>query len=164
MKCVTCSCRKSIISRTFLIVFKALVVNLTRIKSPIMSDCSRLCWILGSQVRRVLCFEKGTLFPYCFILPWNKPCWDRLKGWDTTSHNALLGNIGDGGNGYQCVCRRQTLYLCVFAISLWLSPMIARSHSVVPYYSVSHFRRDANIWVLPALSADLWNAHSLNLS
>ena len=74
----------------------ALVVNLTRIRSPIISDCNRLCWTLGSQVRRVLCFENGTLFPYCFILPWNKPCWDRLNGWDTTSHNALLGNIGDG--------------------------------------------------------------------
>ena len=86
----------------------ALVVNLTRIKSPIISDCNRLCWTLGSQVRRVLCFENGTLFPYCFILPWNKPCWDRLKGWDITSHNALLGNIGDGEKPmyelYICAC------------------------------------------------------------
>ena len=104
---------KQSISHTFLIVFNALVVNLTRINSPIISECNRLCWTFGIQVRRVLCFEKGTLFPYCFILPWNKPCWDCLKGWDTTSHNALLGNIGYGGNG-KCVIVISKLYICAY--------------------------------------------------
>ena len=165
--------REQNISSTFLIVFKALVVSLTRIRSPIISEGNRLCWTLGSQVRRVLCFEKGTLFPYCFILPWNKPCWDRLKGWDTTSHNVLLGNIGDGENSYQCICRQQTFCLCIFAINLYFlrwSPIPWPTSKLHKYNSASRQGLKASRqWKraqefserrskCPSLSTDFWFA------
>lgn len=78
---------------TFFIVFKALVVTLTRIFSPRVSENSRLRCTFGSHVRRVLCFEKGTLFPYCFVLPWKRPSCERLNGCETTENTGKLENI-----------------------------------------------------------------------
>ena len=78
---------------TFFIVFKALVVTLTRIFSPRISENSRLRCTFGSHVRRVLCFEKGTLFPYCFVLPWKRPSCERLNGCETTENTGKLENI-----------------------------------------------------------------------
>lgn len=66
-----------------------------RIFSPNISESTRFCWTLGSQERRVLCFEKGTLFPDSFVLPWKRPSWERLKGLETTSQRALLGNMAN---------------------------------------------------------------------
>ena len=37
--------------------------------------------MLGSHERRVFFFENGTLLPYCFVFPWNRPSCDRLNGW-----------------------------------------------------------------------------------
>ena len=48
--------------------------------------------MFGSHDRRVLCFENGTLFPNCFILPWNSPNCARLKGPETASIS--LGRVG----------------------------------------------------------------------
>lgn len=80
---------------TFLIVLNARVVSLTRTSPPMVSDANRLRWTFGNHVRRVLCFEKGTLFPYCLVFPWNRPSWDRLNGCETTdAENAVrVGNI-----------------------------------------------------------------------
>ena len=81
--------------QTFFIVLRALVVTFKRIFSPNILDSTRFCWTLGSQVRRVLCFEKGTLFPESFVLPWKRPSWERLKGLETISQSALLGNMAN---------------------------------------------------------------------
>ena len=83
------------VSRTFFIVLRALVVTFKRIFSPNIWESTRFCWTLGSQERRVLCFEKGTLFPYSFVLPWKRPSWERLKGLETTSQRVLLGNMAN---------------------------------------------------------------------
>lgn len=79
---------------TFLIVLKARVVSLTLTSSPRVSENKRLRWTLGSHVRLVLCFEKGTLFPYCLVFPWKRPNWERLKGCETTAENTgIVGNM-----------------------------------------------------------------------
>ena len=61
-------------------VLSARVVSFTRTCSPSTSEKRRLDCTLGSQVRRVFFLEKGTLLPYCLILPWKRPSWARLKG------------------------------------------------------------------------------------
>lgn len=65
---------------TLLMVFSARVETFTCTNRCSASEKNRLLWILGSHDRRVLCMECGTLLPYCFILPWNRPSWDRLNG------------------------------------------------------------------------------------
>lgn len=67
--------------RTLRIVLRARVESFTRTISPRASEKRRLRWMLGSHDRRVFFFENGTLFPYCFVLPWNRPSCDRLNGW-----------------------------------------------------------------------------------
>jgi hypothetical protein len=53
--------------------------------------------MLGSHDRRVFFFEKGTLFPYCFVFPWNRPSCDRLKGWlSPAAKDAKEGYMGGG--------------------------------------------------------------------
>lgn len=66
--------------RTLLIVLSARAVSFTRTFSPRAAEKRRLGWTLGSQVRRVFFLEKGTLLPYCFVLPWKRPSCARLKG------------------------------------------------------------------------------------
>lgn len=81
-------------SRTFSIVRMALVVTFSLRLCPSASEKIRFRWIFGSHVRRVLCFENGTLLPYCFIFPWKRPYCERLNGWEMTSENqARLGNM-----------------------------------------------------------------------
>ncbi len=69
------------------------MVSFIRKFCPRVSEKRRLLWTFGSHVRRVLCFELGTLFPYCFILPWNRPSCERLKGVLTTSQRGIEGNM-----------------------------------------------------------------------
>lgn len=109
-------------TRTLLIVRNAFVVNLTLINSCKTSEKSRLEWTFGSQVRRVLCFEKGTLFPYCFILPWKRPSWERLNGALTISNRGKEGNMAVCAWAYGsarwwtpakkqvCLCKRVLLW------------------------------------------------------
>lgn len=105
--------------RTVFIVFSALVVSFIRIFCPSISEYMRFCWTLGSHERRVLCFEKGTLFPYCFIFPWKRPFWERLKGWETTSHNVLLGNImAWSSSSTVAVTSARAFYLALLRINL----------------------------------------------
>lgn len=61
-----------------------------------------MLWMLGSHDRRVFFFENGTLFPYCFVFPWNRPSWARLKGWlsaaakdDGKEGNMPVGRLDD---------------------------------------------------------------------
>jgi hypothetical protein len=44
-------------------------------------------------VRRVLCFECGTLFPYCLVLPWKRPSWERRKGVEILESEARIGGV-----------------------------------------------------------------------
>jgi hypothetical protein len=44
-------------------------------------------------VRRVLCFECGTLFPYCLVLPWKRPSWERRKGVEILDSEASIGGV-----------------------------------------------------------------------
>lgn len=64
------------------IVLSTRAVTVVLISLPMISEYSDLLCELGSHVRRVLCFEKGTLLPYNFVLPWNSPSAARLKGWE----------------------------------------------------------------------------------
>jgi len=85
------------------------VESFTRTFSPRASEKSRLVWMLGSHARRVFFFENGTLFPYCFVFPWNKPSCERLKGW----LNAAAKDGKEGNMGYlglvRCVARKGLL-------------------------------------------------------
>ena len=88
--------------RTLRIVLRARVESFTRTIWPRASEKSRLLWMLGSHDRRVFFFENGTLFPYCFVFPWNRPSWARLKGWlsaaakdDGKEGNMPVGRLDD---------------------------------------------------------------------
>jgi len=73
------------------------VVSFTRTVSPRASEKRRLDWTLGSHALRVFFFEKGTLFPYCFVFPWKRPSCDRLKGWlSAAAKDDKEGNMGGG--------------------------------------------------------------------
>jgi len=81
-------------------VLRARVVSFTRTVSPRASEKRRLDWTLGSHALRVFFFEKGTLFPYCFVLPWKRPSCDRLKGWlSAAAKDDKEGNMGVAGRG-----------------------------------------------------------------
>ena len=82
---------KRIQLHTLLIVFKARVVSLTFINSFNVSENNRFDCTFGSHVLLDLCFENGTLFPYCFVFPWNKPSWDLLKGDETMLKTGIEG-------------------------------------------------------------------------
>jgi hypothetical protein len=80
--------------RTLRMVLRARVDAFTRTISPRASEKRRLLWMLGSQDRRVLFLENGTLFPYCFVFPWNRPSCDRLNGWlSEAARDGREGNI-----------------------------------------------------------------------
>jgi hypothetical protein len=116
--------------RTFFIVLRAAVVTFKRIFSPDILDSTRFCWTLGSQVRRVLCFEKGTLFPDSFVLPWKRPYWEHLKGLEATSQNALLGNMANAEHkSLSKLCRRTSI--CDY---LYQRPMafVLQSRDILP--------------------------------
>lgn len=80
--------------RTLRMVLRARVESFTRTISPRASEKRRLRWMLGSHERRVFFFENGTLFPYCFVFPWNRPSCDRLKGWlSAAARDGKEGNM-----------------------------------------------------------------------
>lgn len=90
------------------------MVTFKRIFSPNIWESTRFCWTLGSQERRVLCFEKGTLFPDSFVLPWKRPSWERLKGLETTSQRALLGNMANAETTAVCQnCAKEQSFVSV---------------------------------------------------
>jgi hypothetical protein len=64
--------------------------------------------MLGSHERRVLFFENGTLLPYCFVFPWNRPSCDRLNGW-------LRAAARDGKEGNMVAFRRPVIGLAQFS-------------------------------------------------
>jgi hypothetical protein len=80
---------------TLRMVLRARVETFTRTFFRRASEKSRLDWMLGSHARRVFFFENGTLFPYCFVFPWNKPSCERLKGWvNAAARDGKEGNMG----------------------------------------------------------------------
>jgi hypothetical protein len=56
--------------------------------------------MLGSHERRVFFFENGTLLPYCFVFPWNRPSCDRLNGWlRVAARDGKEGNMAASPTG-----------------------------------------------------------------
>ena len=82
---------------TFLTVLSARAVIFTRMNFWSVSEKRRLLCTLGSHVLRVLCFELGTLFPYSFVFPWNRPSCARLKGPLTAANRGIEGNMAEEG-------------------------------------------------------------------
>ena len=92
---------KDPVGRTLRIVFSARVVTLISTFRPKASDARRLFCTLGSQLRRVFFFEKGTLFPYCFSFPWKRPSDERLKGVEMLARDAKTTEEGNMVVGLQ---------------------------------------------------------------
>jgi hypothetical protein len=59
----------------------------------------------GSQVRRVLCIECGTLFPLWTSWPWKRPSWPRLNGALKGSLDARHDRVGSMAARARVGCR-----------------------------------------------------------